>query len=337
MNNKTAQPNLSGVTAGSNSKIPVSMFLNAVRHAPRGCRLAIARRLLPSLSEATPPSRAEICEFNSPNEYLKNYRQLATILGRDEKTPPPGEIEFLHAMLHRPAQRPGTIGWSDYFFLTAFVSILAPQRVLEIGTLTGFSAAVIAAALSRQHGNDSATWVDTIDVRPQCLIDDTRPTGFEIPELIPNLTSMVRLHIPHDSAFVSELAKREELQIVFIDADHRHPRPLLDLLRLAPYVRPDGWILLHDIQLGTIGEKMRASGEPTPWGAPYGGEWLFDSWPWRKISGGNIGAVQLPNDKSALIPFALRLMSMPFEINGKNGKATVRARRALYQSFSELI
>ena len=216
--------------------------------------------------------------------------------------------------------------------------------MIEIGTLTGFSAAVIAAALSRRHGSNSGAWVDTIDVCLKCPIDETRPTGFEIPELIPDLTAMVRLHIPHDATFVSELAKRDELEIVFIDADHRHPRPLLDLLRLAPYVRRGGWIVLHDIQLGTLGRKAIEAGQASSnqvflnavlkRGAPYGAEWLFDNWPFRKISGGNIGAVQLPNDKSALIPFALRLMSVPFEITSK---AATRARRALYQSFGELI
>jgi hypothetical protein len=107
-----------------------------------------------------------------------------------------------------------------------------------------------------------------IDLRPQCLIDETRPTGFEIPELIPDLVSRVRLHIPNDSRCVRTLARPNELELVFIDADHRHPRPLLDLLRLAPYVRSGGWIVLHDIQLGAIGRKIAAAGETSPWGHP---------------------------------------------------------------------
>jgi hypothetical protein len=325
-------------------KIPLSLFLGAVCHAPRGHRISVVRRLLSSLSDDVATAVAEVCEFRCLTDYGKNYADLSALLGWDGKTPPGGEIEFLHSMLNRPLQHPGAIGFGHCCFLTALISILAPRRVIEIGTLTGFSVAVIAAALSRRHGNNSGAWVDTIDVRLKCLIDETRPTGFEIPELIPDLTAMVRLHIPHDATFVSELAKRDELEIVFIDADHRHPAPLLDLLRLAPYVRSGGWIVLHDIQLGTLGRKAIEAGQASSnqvffnavlkRGAPYGAEWLFDNWPFRRISGGNIGAVQLPNDKSALIPFALRLMSVPFEITGK---AATRARRALYQSFGELI
>ncbi len=280
-----------------------------------------------------PGSTAEICEIYSLNDFASVYARLAEKLGRAGKTPPVGETEFLHSMMNRKIQHPGEIGVADYFFLTAFVSILAPQRVIEIGTLTGFSAAIIAATIGRQREKTDGIFVETLDVSTECIIDTTRPTGFEISDLIPELASAVRLHTPHGSDFVSQLGERGEFPLVFIDADHRHPWPLLDLLRLAPYVASGGWVLLHDIHLGTMGRKMRAEGQTTEWGTPDGAEWLFDRWPFRKISGGNIGAVELPADKAALIPFGLSLMETPFEITGK---AAVRARRALYRSFAEL-
>ena len=236
-------------------------------------------------------------------------------------------------MTQQPTRYYGGIGINEVLFITAFAGILAPTRVVEIGTLTGYSAVVIAAALGRRHGKDGAAVVETIDFRRQCFLDESRPTGFDIPELAPDLVPMIRLHVPHDSSFVAELVQPNELPMIFIDADHRHPRVLLDVLRVAPYVRDGGWIVLHDIQLGTIGEKMRAAGKPTPWGAPYGAQWLFERWPYRKIGGGNIGAIQVPDDRRALIPFALRLMSIPFEIEGKT---EIRACAALYQSLGEL-
>ena len=207
--------------------------------------------------------------------------------------------------------------------------------MVEIGTLTGFSAAIIAATLRRQSGEDSARRVDTIDNLAKCLIDDTRPTGFEIAESFPELASMIHLHVPHDSTVVSELAEPDELEIVFVDANHQHPLPLLDLLRLAPFIRRGGWAVLHDIQLGTMGRKASDAGQTLRWGAAEGAECLFESWPFRKISGGNIGAVQIPNDKSALIPFALRLMSVPYEITSES--ACAGANRALHQSFDALV
>jgi cephalosporin hydroxylase len=311
-----------------------TFFLEAFRRLPGSQRWKFLAQLIPLLRSQSKTPAAEESIFDSLAHYPAQYGRLGAMLGHPEKTPPAGEIEFLRSMVHRSTWYPGAIGASDFFFLTAFLGILAPTRVIEIGTLTGFSAAIIAAALSGQHGKDGAAFVETIDVRPQCLIDETQPTGFEIPKLVPDLVPMIHLHIPHDSSFVKELAKPNELAAIFIDADHRHPRVLLDVLRVAPYVQKNGWLVLHDVRLGTIGEEMRAAGQPTPWGSPYGAQWLFERWPFRKISGGNIGAIQLPNDKRALIPFALRLMSIPFEIEEK---ALERGSRALYQSFEALL
>lgn len=224
-------------------------------------------------------------------------------------------------MLHRPNPHPGAIGSEDFFFLTACASLLAPRRVVEVGTLTGFSAALLAATLARRHG-DNRWQIDTIDSRARCLIDESRPTGFEIPELVPRLASFVRVHAPNDSSLVRDLAPRGELELVFIDANHCHPYPLLDLLRVAPFVRAGGWIILHDIRLGSSGT-----------GSPFGAEWLFARYPFPKIDGGNIGAVQLPADRSHLVPFSLRLMGRPFEVEPERG---LRLRSALLEALADL-
>ncbi len=321
-------------TRDGNLKLPLAVVLDSVYRASQGDRIKLFRRLFPYLSAPAATLSTGACEIHSLADFESRYARLAAMLGHAGRTPPPGEIQFLQKIVNRPVQYSGTIASSDYFFLTAFLSILAPQRVVEIGTLTGFSAAIIAATLRRQPVEDPPRRVDTIDLRLQCMIDETRPTGFEIAESFPELASMIHLHIPHDSAVVSELAELDELEIAFIDADHQHPLPLLDLLRLAPYVRRGGWIVLHDIQLGTIGRKANGADETLRWGVAEGAEWLFESWPFRKISGGNIGAVQLSNEKSALIPFALRLMSVPYEIKGNRAHAV---HRALHRSFDALV
>ena len=296
------------------------------------------RKLRSALASPLPGTAGEcfdIGEFRSFEEFETKYATLATLLGRVGKIPPPGELAFLHAMVDLDDVRyPGGIGSRDYFFLTALVSILAPRRVIEIGTLTGFSAAIIAAAIHRQHGNSGGISVETIDARTHCIIDETRPIGFEIPELIPDLASTVRVHTRRESDFARELGTRAEFGLAFIDADHRHPWPLLDLLRLAPYVERGGWILLHDIQLGTHGRKLSEAGQALEGGTPYGAEWLFDRWPFRKIRSFHIGAVELPSRRADLIPFSVSLLEEPLEVTGNPAK---RARRAFYQSLAELI
>ena len=314
-------------------ELSLKSYLRALRYSPIRSRIVIARKLFPYLFQRVARSTAEICEFDSLENYETSYRRLARLLGHSEKVPPPGEIDFLRLIQNRGAH-PGTIGLHEFLFLTAFASILAPERAIEIGTLAGFSAAVIAAAIRRQHPDQRGTLVDTIDRNTHSVVEADKPVGFQIPDIIPNFANAVRVHAPADSGIVRELARRDELHFSFIDADHRHPRPLLDLVRLTPYVRSGGWILFHDIQWGTMGRKTVEAGQTLRWGASYGAEWLFDYWPFRKISGGNIGAIQMPDEKRALIPFALRLMGLQFEITGKDARGTPLA---LYQSLFELL
>lgn len=314
-------------------------WFNLFRQAPAGRRLEVARKVRGALrrnSVVAPARYFDVGEFKSFEQFEIKYRQLAEELGRPGRVPAPGEMDFLHAMVDLDDVRyPGGIGSRDYFFLTALVSILTPHRVVEIGTLTGFSTAIIAAAVHRQHGSDSLTiTVDTIDSHTHCSIDTTRPIGFEIPDLIPDLVSTVRIHTGSESDFVTQIAKRGDFGLAFIDADHRHPWPLLDLLRLAPWVESGGWILLHDIQLGTYGKAEREAGRELEGGTPYGAEWLFERWPFRKIRSFHIGAIELPVRLDVLVPFALELLDLPFEVTGNTAK---RTRRAVIESFTHLV
>jgi predicted O-methyltransferase YrrM len=313
--------------------------LNVFRFAPPGRRLEVWRKVRAAMrhpGNPEAPRYLDLGEFKSFEQFEIKYRQLALELDRPGKIPAPGEMDFLHAMVDLDDVRyPGGIGSRDYFFLTALVSILAPRRVIEIGTLTGFSTATIAAAIDRQHGDSGpAITVETIDSQTHCLIDKTRPVGFEIADLVPGLASAVRVHTGRESDFVRQLAKPGEFGLAFIDADHRHPWPLLDVLRLAPYVEPRGWIVLHDIQLGTYGRAECDAGNAIEGGTPYGAEWLFEGWPFRKIRSFHIGAIELPARLDSLIPFAVELMARPFEVKGKTAE---RMRRALFESIGRLV
>jgi predicted O-methyltransferase YrrM len=315
-------------------KLSLAQRWDLFRYGPPGRRVECARRIADALRRDAPPPNPrsfDVGEFRNWEQFETKYRQLAEELGHPGKISAPGEVEFLHRMVDLDDVRyPGGIGSRDYFFLTCLVSILAPRRVIEIGTLTGFSTAIIAAAIYHQHHDRDIVTVDTIDSHTHCSIDQSRPIGFEIPELIPDLVSNVRVHAGHESDFVRQIAAPGEYGLAFIDADHRHPWPLLDVLRLVPYVRARSWILLHDIQLGSYGERERAAGKQLEAGTPYGAEWLFERWPFRKIRSFHIGAIELPPTSEALVPFALELMEQPFEITGHSAK---RVRRALYESF----
>jgi predicted O-methyltransferase YrrM len=316
----------------SERTLTLGTYLRTLRDAPKGLRSRFATRLFPDLFRNSVRSEAETCEFDTLDNYEARYRRLAQLLDRPEKTPPPDELDFLRSV-EGHAGRAGTIHVGDCLFLTAFVSVLAPSRAVEIGTLGGFSAAVIAAAIRRQHADEKRVLVDTIDRNTHSLLEPDKPVGFLLGDMFSAFAEAVRIHVPAESGIVREFARRDEIEFAFVDADHQHPRPLLDLMRLGPYLRPGAWVVFHDIRLGTHTAE-KGDLESLAFGAPFGAEWFFQDWPFRKISGGNIGAVQIPTDKSAMVAPALRLMKRPFEVAPANEAR--RDRRALHQSLVEL-
>ena len=173
--------------------------------------------------------------------------------------------------------------------------------------------------------------MDTIDLSQCCLTDQTKPVGFVIPQLVPHLSNRIRVHPGQDVGHVEQIARVGELELVFIDADHQHPRPTLDLIRVSRFVRPGGWVVIHDIDLGSLAERMRAAGVAVEHGAPSGAQWLFEAWPFEKISGGNIGALRLPPNLRDLVPFALAMLRIPSELE------PVPARRTLEAFFTALV
>ena len=238
------------------SNLSAREYVRAVHNAPRGCRLNLLRALIPFVFKPAPqPAPAHVCEFLSLEDYPSNYARLGHLLGRPEQVPASGEIDFLRSIQNRGLHWTGAIGFPEYFFLSAVASILAPVRAVEIGTSSGFSSAILAAALHRRHPQARRPLVDTIDLHSRYLVDQTKPIGFEIPELLPQLPDAVRVHTSRESDFVRELARHDELAFVFIDADHQHPSRPRFTSRGAV-----GWILLHDIQLGTMGVNARERG-----------------------------------------------------------------------------
>jgi predicted O-methyltransferase YrrM len=316
----------------SERTLTLRTYLRTLVDAPKGLRARFASRLFPELFRRGVRSEPESCEFNSLDEYEAKYRLLAQLLDRPDKTPPADELTFLRS-IEGYAGQAGTINVGDCLFLTAFVSILAPSRVIEVGTLGGFSAAVMAAAIRWQHHGQTGILVETIDRNTHSLLEPEKPVGFLLREMFPALADAVRVHVRADSGTVREFAGRDEIEFAFVDADHQHPRPLLDLVRLGPFLRPGAWVVFHDVRLGTHTAE-KGDVESLAFGAPFGAEWFFQQWPFRKISGGNIGAVQIPADKSEMIAPALRLMELPFEVNPGNDSR--RDRRALHQSLVEL-
>lgn len=276
--------------------------------------------LLPAaLAAPLQPASPAGCEIASPEQYSAGREQLRALTGAST-TRRCADLSRLGRFIAAQRGASGAIGVPDLLFLHAFVSLSPGDHAVEIGTLSGFSSAVIADALGGRGQSSSSVLVDTIDINDFCINDPDRRVGYAIPQIAPELPSRVRIHAGKDARVLPEIARPNEFDVAFIDGDHQHPRPLLDLLRVAPFVRRGGWVVLHDIALAAIALRDGIPGD-----APRGAEWLWQEWPFAKISGGNIGAVKLPLHLADLVRIALAMLRLPTEVEGAAGARSVRA------------
>ena len=100
-----------------------------------------------------------------------------------------------------------------------------------------------------------------------------------------------------------------KLDMVFIDAGHSHPHPLIDLLCVIPYLHDESIVLLHDVV-----DYMC----PNAWGESF----IFEAWKYPKYRNINIfakdiqeealGMIEIPKDKNKLQEMLLTVAQLPF-------------------------
>jgi len=83
--------------------------------------------------------------------------------------------------------------------------------------------------------------------------------------------------------------------LMFIDANHNHPWPTLDLLAVLGSLKPDGIVVFHDINLPLVNPAFTARGV----------QHLFDGLRAEKrvpvdVALPNIGSIRIPSDKREL-------------------------------------
>lgn len=194
----------------------------------------------------------------------------------------------------------------DAAFLREMVAAHAPVHMLELGVAAGVSSAYLLHALDALPDLPGGRLLGSCDVQPTCYFDAARATGEAVQSMYPQARTAWLLETNTDARRLSQSLAAGSVDLIFIDANHYHPWPLLDLLHLSVLARRGSWVILHDINLPVIAPQFAA------WGA----KWLFEAWPFDKVAGGlqqNIGAVRLPDDLSRLVPVARALLDRPWE------------------------
>lgn len=116
-------------------------------------------------------------------------------------------------------------------FLEMMSRMIAPKRILEIGTFTGFSALCLAQGLTEDG------MLHTLEVREE---DANTAKGYFSRS---SLAGKIKLHLGDAMQLIPTL--QEAWDLVFIDADKVS---YIDYYELTlPMVRPGGWIIADNV------------------------------------------------------------------------------------------
>lgn len=210
---------------------------------------------------------------------------------------------------HRPDWVQGMISHWDARYLLGRALATPAARIVEIGTASGVSTVFLCQALgvrSRSGAIDGDFEVISYDLSPQFYADPTRATGDATRAMLPDdLLPHVRFRSPAMATTVADEFDEDEISFMFIDANHRHPWPALDLLSTLDALQPGAEVVLHDINL-----PVRRSEAPD-WGVKY----VFDELDVEKAADSNdpnmpnIGSIWVPADKEDLRRQLLEIVS----------------------------
>lgn len=218
----------------------------------------------------------------------------------------PVPLAGLQAMYHPPSWATGYVSGEDAAFLVHMVSALQPSTVVELGVASGASSAALLFALDQLPEAPSRA-LYSCDVRATCYFNEAYETGQACREMYPTPRAAWHRAFSTDARRLAAQLPPGGADLTFIDANHSHPWPLLDLLHVTAFARPGSWIILHDVDLPVQHPEHQV----------FGPRWLFQAWPFNKVKGvgrwTSIAAVQLPADLARLTPLALALLERRWE------------------------
>lgn len=168
----------------------------------------------------------------------------------------------------RPAWVQGAITTSEMEFLYHSILDAKPESIVEVGVASGNSTATILKAiadLKLAHPKHIAH-LHAFDISPYCYFDHDIPVGTAVDEMIPAEKDHLSLHAPHTVLDFDKFIEKESIHFLFIDANHDHPWPSIDLYHALPYLSKDAVVCFHDINLPNVFPAFPC------WGVKY----LFD-------------------------------------------------------------
>jgi predicted O-methyltransferase YrrM len=196
----------------------------------------------------------------------------------------------------RPDWIRGAISHYDARYLFCRALEAGTGTAIEIGTASGLSTAFLCHALrfAAETGLISSDFrVVSYDISPVFYVDDSRSVGDATRDMLdPTLLEHVVFRNPAGAREVAAEHAPDSIEFMFIDANHAHPWPTLDMLTSLECLAPGAEVVLHDVGLPARGGAH----------AEAGAMYLFSGLSVEKVldegdKSPNIGSVVVPDDK----------------------------------------
>jgi hypothetical protein len=204
----------------------------------------------------------------------------------------------------------GHLGLNDCYFLLTLIEETRPKHLLEIGVASGASSLMVLRMLEHLQ-LDSA--LVSIDVAETYFAEPSQPVGYVVTDeatsskgrwtLLTSVQSSTFAHHPK----LKSIDPRRRFDLLFIDANHSHPWPTLDLLCLLPFASPASWVAFHDINLPLLGD-YRSFGAVYPVT-----DWPLDVMISDEPGCPNIGAIQLADAGAEDATRLIRMLDRPWD------------------------
>jgi hypothetical protein len=197
-----------------------------------------------------------------------------------------------------------------------FIERVKANAIVEIGVSAGTSTLMM---LKFFETTKISPRLYSFDIAEKYVEDQTRDVAWLVRENYPVLPANWSLHTGKISADVLDtisLAGGPMPELVYLDAHHGQPWPILDCFVCLSFCKPGTWIVLHDINL------PRMMPEFQNWGAVH----LFDGWTGEKCSDvGNplpyAGAIRLSDDRDRDIENLFAILGLRWEVEIWHGHA----------------
>ena len=158
------------------------------------------------------------------------------------------ELEVIQGICQR-FQKPGygSISAVEAMFLQKALVDIKADRVLEIGTAAGISTGLIGLFMNDYGGSE----LYSVDLHKNFFANKTKRTGYLAAEIHQKGLPKTEVILEKMTTDLGDMFADKLFDAVFIDANHQHPWPTLDMIACIPFLRKGGIMLHHDLALYT--------------------------------------------------------------------------------------